>query len=200
MVEDIRPADEWEQEPIDGAPKVGRMSDVVHVPFRHIPAVKEVKRRKDIAGERDGYQVDVDTHLRFKQDGREQDGRNRSGSPYRIISRGMLVFDKVSDGRDGDSADIENHVQDDTGCTPKGSLEILFHHRPKEIEGKHVEKQMPPSSMNQAVTEHPIPLFPVPNVIGIELQGIDIQHPQDAEDADRRGNQYENQCYHSMAE
>ena len=113
MVEDVRPADKREQEPIDGAPEVGRMSNVVHVPFRHVPAVQEVQRRKDIAGDRDGNQIDVNPHLRLEQDGSEQDGRNRSRGAHRTVSIVVPVFDEVADGRYGDGAHIKRHIQDD---------------------------------------------------------------------------------------
>jgi hypothetical protein len=54
--------------------------------------------------------------------------------------------------------------------------------------------------MDQAVAEHPIPLLPVPNVIGVELQGVDIQFPRKTKDADGGGDQYENQRYHWIDE
>ena len=85
---------------------------------------------------------------------------------------------------------------------PDGCPKADWKYRPttEEIEGEHVEEQVPPASMDQSVTEHPIPLPSVPNVVCIKLQGIDIQHPHEAKDADRRGDQDENQRHHLIEE
>ncbi len=74
MVEDGGAADEGEGQAVEGAPEVGGVAYVVHIALGHIPAVKQVERGEDVAGDGDGNQVDVDTHLWFEQYGGEQDG------------------------------------------------------------------------------------------------------------------------------
>ena len=112
MVEDVRPADKREQQPIYGAPEVGCMSNVVHVPFRHVPAVQEVQRCKDIAGDRDGNQIDVDPHLGFEQDGCEQDGRNCTRRPHGVVVIVVFVFYEVAYGRNNYGGRVQGYVEE----------------------------------------------------------------------------------------
>ena len=55
---------------------------------------------------------------------------------------------------------------------------------------------MSPTAVYKAVTQHPVPLVPVQSIIGVELQGIDIEHPPETEDADRRCDDDNDQRYH----
>jgi hypothetical protein len=50
--------------------------------------------------------------------------------------------------------------------------------------------------VDKAIREHPVPLFPVPNLISVEYPRIDIQYSVKAQDADSCGNQYDNQRDH----
>ena len=74
MVKDGGAEDEGEGQAVEGAPEVGGVAYVVHIALGHIPAIKKVERGEDIAGDRDGNQVDVDAHLGFEEDRGEQDG------------------------------------------------------------------------------------------------------------------------------
>ena len=74
MVEDGGTADEGEGKAVEGAPEVGGVAYVVHIALGHIPAVKQIERGEDVAGDGDGNQVNVYAHLGLEQDGGEQDG------------------------------------------------------------------------------------------------------------------------------
>jgi hypothetical protein len=50
--------------------------------------------------------------------------------------------------------------------------------------------------MDKAIREHPVPLLSVPDLICVEYPWIDIQYPVKAQDADSRGDQYDNQRDH----
>ena len=117
MPEDIGTAYQRESQTVDRAPEVSGMPDIVHIPFRHIPAIQKVQRREYIARNWDRNQIYEYAHLRLEQNGREQDCGNRAGSSYRIISIVILVLDKVSNRRNGNSAHIENHIQDNRRVT-----------------------------------------------------------------------------------
>ena len=71
---DHKETDEGEGKAVEGAPEVSGVAYVVHIALGHIPAVKQVERGEDVAGDGDGNQVDVDAHLGLEQDGGEQDG------------------------------------------------------------------------------------------------------------------------------
>ena len=174
------------------------MADVVHVPPGHIPAVQQVQRREDIAGNRDGNQVDVDAHLRLEEDRCEQDGRDGAGSADRIVARAVPVFYQVTDGRHRNGAHVKDDIQDYPQRVAEGQAEILLDHAPEEIQGEHVEEQMSPSAVNQAVGEHPVPLFPMPHLGCVEYQGLYIQLPGKAQDAHGGGNQYDDDRDHIL--
>ena len=117
MPEDIGTAYQRESQTVDRATEVCGMPDIVHIPFRHKPAIQKVQWGEYITRDRGRNQIYEDAHLRLEQNGREQDCGNRAGSSYRIISIVILVLDKVSYSRNGNSAHIENHIQDNRRVT-----------------------------------------------------------------------------------
>ena len=74
MIKDVGAADQRKDQTVDCAPKMCGVADVIHIPFRHIPAVQQVQRCEYVDRNGDRNQVDVDSHLRFEQDGGEKDG------------------------------------------------------------------------------------------------------------------------------
>ena len=62
-------------------------------------------------------------------------------------------------------------------------LEIPLDHCPEEVQGEHIEKQVSPTAVDKTVAQHPVPLLPVPDIIGVELQRIHIEHTLETEDA-----------------
>mgnify|MGYP006873067899 CR=1 FL=1 len=97
MCEDGRIAHQREHQSIDRAPEVGGMADVVHVALGRPPAIQQVQRCKDVSGYRDGYQVDVDSHLRLEQDAGKKNGRHSAGSSHCVVIPVVLELDKVPD-------------------------------------------------------------------------------------------------------
>ncbi len=73
----------------------------------------------------------------------------------------------------------------------EGCLEVPLHHSSEEVQGEHIEKKMPPSAVDKAVAEHPVPLIPVPDIVGVELKSIGIQRPVKTKDADAGRYQYD---------
>ena len=73
----------------------------------------------------------------------------------------------------------------------EGGLEVPLHHCSEEVQGEHVEKQMPPSAVDKTIAEHPMPLISVPDIISIEFKSIGIQRPVEAKDADASRYQYD---------
>ncbi len=78
----------------------------------------------------------------------------------------------------------------------EGGLEVPLHNRPEEVQGEHVEEQVPPASMDETITEHPMPLFPVPDIVGVELERVAVQRPVEAEDTDAGRYQYDDESNH----
>jgi hypothetical protein len=78
----------------------------------------------------------------------------------------------------------------------EGHLEVLLNHRPEEVQGEHVEEKMSPSSMYQTITEHPVPLLPMPHIVSVKLKRIDIQLSRETEEADHNSKQYEDKRNH----
>ena len=117
MPEDFGTAYQRESQTVDRAPEVCGMPDIVHIPFRHKPAIQKVQWGEYITRDRDRNQIYEYAHFRLEQNGREQDGGNSAGSPYGIISIVILVFDKVAYRRHDNSAHKENHIQDNRRVT-----------------------------------------------------------------------------------
>ena len=105
-MEDIRAADQREEEAVDGSPEVGGVADVVHVAPGHVPAVQQIQRREDITRYRIGNQVDVDAHLGLKQDAGKEDGRYSAGGAHSVVVPVVPVLHEVPDAGDGDGTDI----------------------------------------------------------------------------------------------
>ena len=101
------------------------------------------------------------------------------------------MLDKVTYCGNCQCADIKGNVQVYSLGIAEGGLEVPLHHRSEEVQGEHIEKQMPPSSVHKAIAEHTVPLIPVPDIVGIELQRIGIQRPVEAKDADAGRYQYD---------
>ena len=198
MREDVGTADEGEDKAVDRAPEVGRMTDIVDVAPGHIPAVEQVERGEDVARDRYGDEKDVYAHPGFEEDRCEQDGRHRARSPYRIVIDIIPELEEVTGGGHDQRRDIENYVKDKAQRAAERHRKILLHHLPEEVQGEHIEKQMAPTPVYQAVSEHTVPLPAVPDIIGIELQRVEIQPPVEAQDADCGSDQYDEECDQAM--
>ena len=111
MPEYVRAEQQREYQAIDCSPEMGGMADVVHIPFRHVPTVQEVQRCEYVTGHGDRDQVDIYSHLRFEQDGGKEDGRDRTGSPNRIVAIIILVLDQVTYCGNCQCADIKGNVK-----------------------------------------------------------------------------------------
>ena len=77
---------------------------------------------------------------------------------------------------------------------PENRPEILLHDRPEEVQGEHVEQQVSPSAMDQAVGKQLVPFPAVPYFIRIEHQRIDIQCSGESQYADQAGNADDDEC------
>ena len=163
MLEDVGAAGQRKEEAVDGAPEVGGVADVVHVALGHIPAVKEVKRCEDVARNRDGNEVDVDTHFRLKENRGEKDGRNGSGSAHSTVIPIVFILNQVPDGGHNDGRHLQDYIEYNAQRTAESQLEVLFHYPAEEEQGEHVEEQVPPAAVDCTVGQHPVPFLPVPD-------------------------------------
>ena len=200
MSKDHRLTDDRKQEPVDGSPEMGGMADVVQVAPGHVPAVEQIERREDVAGDRNGNQVDVNAHLRLEEDRCEKDGRYGTGRSEGVVADVILVLDQVAHGGDGNRAHIQDGEQHTPESWTENGREILLDHRTEEVQREHIENEMPPAAVHKPIGQHPIPLFPMPNLIGIEQQRIDIQDSREAQDAHQAGYGYDDDRDHTVSE
>lgn len=140
MREDGGSAQEREEQSVYGAPEVGGMADVIHIAAGHVPAVQQVKRGENIAGNRNWNQEDVDAHLRLEENGREQDGRDGARCAHGIVPIVIPVFDQVARRGDCDRTDVQECIQDRSCRSTEGGGEILFYDRTEEIQCEHIEE------------------------------------------------------------
>jgi len=97
VLEDFRLAGEGKEEAVHGTPEVRRVADVVGIAPRHVPAIDQIQRRKDIGRYGNGNQVDVDSHLRIEQDGGEEDGGNCARCADSIVGDVILVLEQIAE-------------------------------------------------------------------------------------------------------
>ena len=175
MEQRVRGEEEREDEAVDGTPEVGGVADVVGAAAGHVPAVEQVERSEDVSRHGDGNQVDIDSHGRLEEDAGEEDGRHGAGCAHGVVAGVVAELDEVADARNGQRADIEDNIQDIPFRRAEDLPEIRFDHPAEEVQGEHVEEQVSPSGMDQAVRQHTVPLMAVPDGPGVELQRL--KHP-----------------------
>lgn len=171
------------------------MADVVLVPPVHIPAIEKVKRGEDIT--RDGNRneididIDIDFHLWLEQDRCEEDRRHGPGSTDCAIRRDVLKLQEVPNGGYDDGAEIQDDVKGDSRPGAECRREIVLHHAAEEVQGEHVEEQVPPAAVDESVGNHPIPFFAMPDTVGREPEPADIQLAVEAEGAHQARDGYD---------
>ena len=138
----------------------------------------------------------VNTHLRLEEDTCEKDGRYGTRGTHCAVIPVVTVFDQIPDRRGDDGCKIQDHIENlPRRHAPDGS-EIRFHYPAEEEQGEHIEEEMAPAAVNEAVREHLPPFSVVPHVVCAELQGVEIQNAVEAQQANDYCDGYDDECYH----
>lgn len=99
-------ADDWEDEAVNCSPEVGGVAYVVSVSSGHPLAVNEVERCKDVAGNRDGDEVDVNAYSWVKKHGGKEYRRYCTRCANRVVTLCVFIFYKVCQGADNYRGEI----------------------------------------------------------------------------------------------
>ena len=110
-----------------------------------------------------------------EEDAGEEDGRHGAGRAHGVVAGIVAELHEVADARDGQRADIEEHIEEGSLRGAEDIPEISFNHPAEEIQREHVEEQVPPAGVDQSVRQHTVPLTAVPDRPGVELQRL--EHP-----------------------
>ena len=106
MPEDVGPKKKRKQQTIDSAPEMGGMADIIGISSCHIPAVQKIHRCENKTRDRNGNQVDVDTHPGLEEDAGKEDGRYGAGGTDSAVVPIVPVFEKVPERGHGNSRKI----------------------------------------------------------------------------------------------
>ncbi len=77
-----------------GTVEVGVVIDVIPAPFRHVLAIKQVDKTKNDTGN-GNYREEINFIPRVQEYCREQNSRNRPGSPDRRVVNIIPVFPQI---------------------------------------------------------------------------------------------------------
>lgn len=141
---------------------MGVMVDAASRLPRHILAIGQVEHAEDDPRYRQ-YGKEQDLAPRVQKDGREQDGRHRTGSADRDIIRIIAPPDQVIKGGCDHAAEIQSEV---SAAAKSQIAERTLHIGPERPESEHVHEEVRHVGMDKSMRDQPVPFMVVDHTIG----------------------------------
>lgn len=149
--------------------------DVVVRLARGIPGVEKIQRSEDVR--LDGNDAhEEQRHVGLEKDAAKQNCRYRARSPYRIVPDIVLMLVQRSKRRYDNACQIEKDIteyRELQPCFESHQPESAFDGSAKGEKYQHVDDQVRPVGMKEAVRDDPVPFLPVEGLIRIEQQPIE---------------------------
>lgn len=145
------------------------MIDIISVSFCHILTVKQVdKTEHDTRNRNDRKEINLIPGMQKYR--REQNSRNRTGSPDRRIILIVPVFPHIVHR----SCNHPSEIQDqETETTESPRNKLVLHVYPKRKKSKHIHDQMCPICMDKTVRNNPVPLSGMYHPVRVTRQFIE---------------------------